>query len=157
MGSAGSSFHSILSQQYWRAVPQARCQDLTPNTHVPLQTFNSESQSSWPAHTHTHTHRLTALFLGLPRWAGTRKVNQTGFYWSKRQWVAVASAGPYASLHPAPDRQPRQHLTTQFLQARCPSCHPANSTLTGNDRSTGVKWRLSQFTFIGDVRHHNGG
>ena len=26
-------------------------------------------------HTHTHTHtRLTALFLGLPRWAGTRKV-----------------------------------------------------------------------------------
>ena len=27
-----------------------------------------------------------------------------GFYWSKRQWVAVASAGPYASLHLAPDR-----------------------------------------------------
>jgi len=26
-------------------------------------------------HTHTHTHtRLTALFLGLPRWAGTRKI-----------------------------------------------------------------------------------
>ena len=25
--------------------------------------------------------------------------NQSGFYWSKRQWVAVASAGPYASLH----------------------------------------------------------
>ena len=43
---------------------------------------------------HTHT-RLTALFLGLPRWAGTWKVNQSGFYWSKRQWVAVASA-PYS-------------------------------------------------------------
>jgi len=53
--------------------------------------------------THTHT-RLTALFLGLAGWAGTRKVNQSGFYWSKRQWVAVASAGPYASLHLAPDR-----------------------------------------------------
>jgi len=26
------------------------------------------------------------------------------FYWSKRQWVAVASAGPYASLHLASDR-----------------------------------------------------
>ena len=25
--------------------------------------------------------------------------NQSGFYWSKRQWVAVASAGTYASLH----------------------------------------------------------
>ena len=52
---------------------------------------------------YTHT-RLTALFPGLPGWAGTRKVNQSGFYWSKRQWVAVASAGPYASLHLAPDR-----------------------------------------------------
>ena len=53
--------------------------------------------------THTHT-RLTAIFPGLPRWAGTRKVNQSGFYWSKRQWEAVASAGPCASLHLAPDR-----------------------------------------------------
>jgi len=51
----------------------------------------------------THT-RLTALFPGLPKWAGTRKVNQSGFYWSKRQWVAVASAGPYASLYLAPYR-----------------------------------------------------
>jgi len=31
------------------------------------------------------------------------------------------------SLHLAPDRQPRQHPTTQFLQAGCPSCHPTNS------------------------------
>jgi len=30
--------------------------------------------------------------------------NQSGIYWSKRQWVAVASAGQYASLHLAPDR-----------------------------------------------------
>jgi len=41
--------------------------------------------------------------------------------------VAVASAGPYASLRLAPDRQPRQHPTTRFLQAGCPSCHPTNS------------------------------
>ena len=52
---------------------------------------------------HTHTH-LTDLFPWLPRWAGTRKVKPSGFYWSKRQWVAVASAGPYASLHLARDR-----------------------------------------------------
>ena len=26
------------------------------------------------------------------------------FYWSKRHWVEVASAGPYASLYLAPDR-----------------------------------------------------
>ena len=30
--------------------------------------------------------------------------NQSGFYWSQRQWVAVASTGPYASLHLDPDR-----------------------------------------------------
>jgi len=42
--------------------------------------------------------------------------------------VAVASAGPYASLHLAPDRQPRQYYTTQsFLQVGCPSCRPTNS------------------------------
>ena len=29
--------------------------------------------------------------------------------------MAVASAGPYASLHLAPDRLPRQHLTTDEL------------------------------------------
>ena len=34
---------------------------------------------------------------------------------------------PLASLHLAPDRQPCQHPTTQFLQARCPSCRPTNS------------------------------
>jgi len=41
--------------------------------------------------------------------------------------VAVASAGPYASLHLAPHRQPHQHPITQFLQAGCPSCRPTNS------------------------------
>ena len=42
--------------------------------------------------------------------------------------MAVASAGPYASLHLAPDRQTRQHPTTRFfLQAGCPSCRPTNS------------------------------
>jgi len=53
---------------------------------------------------HTHTHPFNGPFPGLPKWAGTRKVNQSGLYWSKRQWVAVASAGPYASLHLDPDR-----------------------------------------------------
>ena len=74
--------------------------------------------------THMHTH-LTDLFLGLPRWAGIRKVKPIG---SKRQWVAVESAGPYASLHLAPDN----HASTPpawevFLQTRCPSCRPTNS------------------------------
>ena len=46
---------------------------------------------------HTHT-RLMALCLGLPRWASTRMVKQSEFLWSKRQWVAAASDGPYARV-----------------------------------------------------------
>jgi len=38
--------------------------------------------------------------------------------------VAVASAGPYASVHPAPDRQPCQHPTTQFFTGRMPFLPP---------------------------------
>jgi len=34
----------------------------------------------------------TGLCLGLPGWAGTRKVKPVWIYCSKRQWVAVASA-----------------------------------------------------------------
>jgi len=43
-------------------------------------------------------------------------------------WDALTSAGPYANnLHLAPDGYPRQHLITQFLQARCSSRCPVNS------------------------------
>ena len=38
--------------------------------------------------------------------------------------MAVASAGPYASLHLAPDRQPRQHPTAQFFTGRMPFLPP---------------------------------
>jgi len=42
--------------------------------------------------------------------------------------VAVASAVPHANnLHLTPDRYPRQHLITQFLQARCSSRCADNS------------------------------
>jgi len=43
--------------------------------------------------------RLTVLFLGLPRWASTRKIKPIWICWSKRQWVALASAVSYANLH----------------------------------------------------------
>jgi len=39
--------------------------------------------------------------------------------------VAVASAGPYASLHLAPDRQPHQHPTTLFITGRMPFLLPS--------------------------------
>jgi len=52
-------------------------------------------------HTHTHKHNLMALFPGLPRRPGTRKVKPIWIL-LKQETVsgrlAVASAGPYASL-----------------------------------------------------------
>ena len=113
----------------------------------------------WHRHTHTHTHtrahahahthaHLTALFSGIPRWTCTRKVNQSGFYWSNRRWVAVASAGPYASLHLAPDRQPRQHPTTLFFTGQMPFLPPNQHRQSTEFNSTegigtdiGLWWR----------------
>ena len=65
-------------------------------------------------YTHTHT-RLTALFPGLPGWAGTRKIKPI---WILVEQEIVSGSGiswACASLHLAPDRKPHQHLTTQFF------------------------------------------
>ena len=76
-------------------------------------------------HTHTHTHPLNGRLSGTTHVSRYQKgKNQSGFYWSKRQRVAVASAGPYASLHLAPDRQRRQNLTTQFSTHQMPFLLP---------------------------------
>jgi len=62
----------------------------------------------WHTHTHTHTHiRLTAFVRDYSGEPVPERQNQSGFYWRKRQWVAVAPAGPYASLHLAPDKKTR--------------------------------------------------
>ena len=77
-------------------------------------------------HRHTDT-GLTALFPGQPRWAGTRKVNQSGFYWSKRHsgsdisWAICKSAPRSRQI-----TMPAPHQSV-FLQAGCPSCRPTNS------------------------------
>jgi len=66
---------------------------------------------------HTHT-RLTALFPGRPRWAGTRKgktnLDFTGARDSEWQWHQQCYVQVCTSLL-APGRQPRQHRTTQFF------------------------------------------
>ena len=88
--------------------------------------------NSWLIHTHTHTHtHLTALCLGLPRWAGTRKVKpiwillkQETVSGSGISW-AIAYASAYRARQttmPTPHRPP-----LSILQAGCPSCCPTNS------------------------------
>ena len=82
-------------------------------------------RSDWlGTHTHTHT-RLTALCLGLPKWAGTRKVKpicillkQETVNGSGISWTICKS------LNLTPDRQPHQHLITQFFTGRMPFLPP---------------------------------
>ena len=76
---------------------------------------------------HTHT-RLTALFPGLPGWAGTRKVKP--IWISLKQETVSGSGISWAICKSAPrSRQitmPVLHHSS-FLQAGCPSCRPTNS------------------------------
>jgi len=53
--------------------------------------------------THTHT-RLTALFPGLPRWAGARKVKPICILLKQETVSGSGISWAYASLHLAPDR-----------------------------------------------------
>jgi len=66
---------------------------------------NMAALSMMPAShtTHTHTHLFKSPLSGTTQVSQYQKgKNQSRFHWSKRQWVALA--GPYASLHLAPDR-----------------------------------------------------
>ena len=87
-------------ESLYRYVQTSICTGLLwPGAIIHTHTHNTH------AHTHTHTHtRLTALFRDYVGGLVPERSNQSEFYWSKRQWVAAASAGPYASLHLAPDR-----------------------------------------------------
>jgi len=62
------------------------------------------SVAAYAEYVHTHIHPFNGPMSGTTRVSRYQKGKTSGFYWSKRQWVAVASAGPYASLHLAPDR-----------------------------------------------------
>ena len=69
-------------------------------TQVKVHNFSPLHKNN---NSNNNTH-LMALCLWLTGWAYARKVKPIWIYWSKRQWVAVASAGPYAYPHLAPDR-----------------------------------------------------
>ena len=65
---------------------------------------------------------------GTTRWVDTRRINHSGFCWSRHDWVAVASTEPYASyLHFIPEDNHASTSSVRFLWAGCPSWHPTNS------------------------------
>jgi len=75
----------------------------------------------------THTHPFNGPFSGTTQVSRYQK-GKTNLDFTEASdseyWVAVASAGPYASLHLAPDRQPHQHSTTVFTGGRMPFLPP---------------------------------
>ena len=85
------------------------------NADWALDSRQTSDQADWLALWHTHTHPFNGPF------SGTTQV-------SRYQWVAVASAGPYASLHLAPGRQSHQHPTTVFYRPDAlPAAQPTAS------------------------------
>ena len=60
----------------------------------------------------THTHLVNGRLCGpAPVIRYQKCKNQSALYWSKRLWVAVASAGPYAVMH--------RQITTPSLLCLC--------------------------------------
>jgi len=108
---------------------QTICTSLQTDYHTNTSSLNflqAGCSSRCPTNSvKAHTHPFNGpFFQDYPGEPVPERWNQSGFYWSKRQWVAVASAGLYASLHLAPDRQPCQHPTTLFFTGRTPFVPP---------------------------------
>ena len=105
------------------------------------------------AHTHTHT-RLTAIFPGLPRLAGTRKVKTnldfTGARDSEWKWHQLGYMQVCTSL------QTDNHASTpphSFLQARCPSCRPTNSVKAWKADGSGQS--KAQYQHLKKLKRHS--
>ena len=96
--------------------------------------YSDSSLLSWQVRRTTctcnqsHTHPFNGPFLGLPRWAGTRKVKPIWIL--LKQEIVSGSGISWAICKSAPrSRQitkPAPHHSV-FLQAGCPSYRPTNS------------------------------
>ena len=109
------------------------------------------------ARTHTHT-RLTALFPGLPWWAGTRKVKTNLNFTEARdsEW----QRHQLGHMQVCTLLQTDNHASTSplsFLQAGCRSCRPTNSVKALKARHStqcrSFRWRL-KLNDIMEVTHH---
>jgi len=93
-------------------------------TEKRLSNLESFGHCCYEQHTHTHTQPFNGPLSRTTRVSRYQKGKTNLDFTEAREWVAVASAEPYASLHLAPDRQPRQHPTTQFFTGRMPFLPP---------------------------------
>jgi len=81
---------------------------------------------------HYYTRSLHGLF-SRTTWVSRYQIGETSLDLNEARddgvlGMVAASSGPFANnLHLAPDRQPPQHLISQFLQAGCSLWRPTNS------------------------------
>jgi len=117
------SIHSCctdLDLRPWISIPRklwSSSIDMQQSTSIESKGKTKKKHPNKQTNKQQQQHPFNGPLSGTTRWASTRKVKPIWIYWSKRQWVAVASAGPYANLH----------STTLHLKAGCPSCCQTNS------------------------------
>ena len=116
------------------------------------RTSNDNSNSFYRPFTHTHT-RLTALCLGLPRWADTRKVKPI---WILLKQETVSGSGISWAIYKSAPRSRQittQHPTTQFFTGRMPFLPPnqQRQSTEGMEawpfqkpKSKATKWQLQR-------------
>ena len=98
-----------------------------PIVSFKFHTYAQTTHRHLPLYVHTLT-RLTALFPGLPGWAGTRKVKPIWIL-LKQETVSGSDISWNIRKSAPSSRQittPASHRSV-FLQAGCPSCRPTNS------------------------------
>ena len=85
------SCNLLWSKLGWRLSTHRHHYNISVTTHSQLKLNTGFVKA------HTHTHPFNGLFFrDYPGELVPERQNQSGFYWSKRHWVAVASAGPCA-------------------------------------------------------------
>jgi len=86
------------------------------------------TSGKWDAYSNYYNNSFTTICPGLPGWIATRRINHSGFCWSRDDEVAVASPEPYASyLHFAAEDNYSNISSVRFLWAGCSSWNPTNS------------------------------
>ena len=90
-------------------------------------------------------HPFNGPFLGLPRWAETRKVNQSGCYWSKREWHQLGHMLVCASL------QTDNHASTPPLNSV--KALKAKTALSSSPQHIQREWSVLCMTGLMTTRH----
>jgi len=114
------------------------CSDISPNLPWQHQQWVSRTSNNiqWYYYYYYYYIHFTTLCPGLPGLVGTRRINCSGFCWSRDDGVAVASALLQKIITPAPHH-------SRFLQAGCSTWHPTNSVKALKAKHSAVTYKVT--------------